>query len=131
MYLDVSGSMDAVITPLYAALSHLTDLMAPLIHLFSTTVKDITREELRRGQGATTTGTSIAVVTAHMVAHKVRRALIVTDGWVGEVPSEHARELSRGRGRFAVALTHGGDAAFAAALGATVWNLPATPKETP
>ena len=64
-----------------------------------------------------------------MVANRVRRALIVTDGWVGPVPSEHARELARGKGRFAVALTHGGDPAFAAALGAKVWNLPNTAQE--
>jgi hypothetical protein len=128
VYLDVSGSMEGLVAPLYAALSSLTGLMTPLIHLFSNAVKDITQEELRRGTGRTTGGTDIAVVTSHMVKTGVRRALIVTDGWVGQVPSEHARELGRRKGRFAVAVTSGGDAAFAAALGAAVWNLPVMEK---
>jgi len=124
VYLDVSGSMEGLVAPLYAALSRLADWMAPQVHLFSTTVKDITREELARGRCFSTQGTAISVVTAHMVAKGVRRALIVTDGWVGAVPSEHARELSRRKGRFAVAVTAGGDPAFAAALGAEVHLLP-------
>jgi len=131
VYLDVSGSMNGVVTPLFAALGQLTTLMTPRIHLFSTTVKDITQDELRRGKGATTTGTDIAVVTTHMLDQGVRRALIVTDGWVGQVPTEHARELSRRRGRFNVALTAGGDGAFARALGAQVFSLPNVDKEQP
>ena len=129
VYLDVSGSMSAVIAPLYAALTQLTAWMAPKLHLFSTTVKDITQEELRRGRGVTTGGTDISVVTSHMVKHEVRRALVVTDGWVGKVPTEHARELSRRKGRFGVVLSAGGDPAFAQGLGARVWNLPKLDKE--
>jgi hypothetical protein len=130
VYLDVSGSMDAVIAPLYAALNRLTAWMTPKLHLFSTTVNDITQEELRRGRGATTDGTDISVVTAHMVKHGVRRALVVTDGWVGHVPTEHARELSRRKARFGVVLSAGGDPTFARSLGARVWNLPGLEKET-
>jgi len=124
VYLDVSGSMDALIGPLYTALAQLTAWMTPALHLFSTTVKDITQEELKRGKGATTGGTDISVVTAHMVKTGVRRALVVTDGWVGKVPAEHGRELARRKGRFAVALSAGGDPAFARGLQARVWNLP-------
>jgi len=131
VYLDVSGSMNALVAPLYAALTQLTTWMTPMLHLFSTTVKDITQEELRRGRGATTDGTDISVVTAHMLKNGVRRALVVTDGWVGRVPTEHARELSRRKGRFAVALSAGGDPAFAQGLGARVWNLPNLDKEMP
>ena len=131
VYLDVSGSMDGVIAPLYAALAHLTELLTPRIHLFSTQVWDITQVELRQGKGATTSGTDIAIVTGHLVAHGIRRALVVTDGWVGTVPPEHARTLARRKGRFAVALTQGGDPNFAAALGARVWNLPSISQEQP
>jgi hypothetical protein len=84
---------------------------------------------LRRGKGATTGGTDISVVTAHLVAAGVRRALVVTDGWVGMVPAKHARELARRKARFAVALSAGGDPAFALGLGALVWNLPDLIKE--
>jgi len=124
VYLDVSGSMDGFIAPLYAALAQLTSWMTPRIHLFSTQVRDITAADLRRGKGATTGGTDIRTVTEHLVATGVRRALIVTDGWVGEVPAEHALALTRRRCRFAAALTDGGDPAFAKALGARVWRLP-------
>jgi hypothetical protein len=130
VYLDVSGSMAGVIAPLYAALTQLTEWMTPMLHLFSTVVKDITQDGLRRGLGSTTGGTSIAVVTAHMVRYGVRRALVVTDGWVGDVPTEHARTLARRNGRFGVALTSGGDPAFARGLNARVWNLPNLDKET-
>jgi hypothetical protein len=130
VYLDVSGSMSAAIAPLYAALTQLTTYLTPALHLFSTTVKDITHVELRRGKGATTGGTDISVVTTHMLKNDVRRALVVTDGWVGQVPTEHARELSRRKGRFAVALSAGGDPAFALGLGARVWKLPDLDQET-
>jgi len=123
VYLDVSGSMEGLVPPLYAALSLLGPWMEPRVHLFSTTVKDITLEQLARGRCFSTQGTDIAVVTSHMVKEGVRRALIITDGWVGRVPSEHARELSRRKGRFAAAMTSGGDPAFAAALAAEIWNL--------
>jgi hypothetical protein len=131
VYFDVSGSMDELIAPLYAALIPLTSWLAPRIHLFSTQVRDITLGELKRGRVATTDGTDIRAVTAHLASHGVRRALIVTDGWVGAVPSEHARELRRRGSRIAVALVPGGDPAFAAALGATVLNLPETSRGTP
>jgi len=130
VYLDVSGSMAGLIAPLYAALTQLTEWMTPMLHLFSTEVKDITQDDLRRGMGSTTGGTSIASVTAHMVRHGVRRALVVTDGWVGDVPTEHARGLARCKGRFGVALTAGGDPDFARGLNARVWNLPDLDKET-
>lgn len=130
VYLDVSGSMNGVIAPLYAALTRLTTWMTPKLHLFSTSVKDITQEELRRGVGATTDGTNISVVTSHMVQHGIRRALVVTDGWVGRVPSEHMAELARRKGRFGVVLSAGGDPAFAQDLSARVWQLPNLDKES-
>jgi len=55
--------------------------------------------------GSTTGGASNAVVTEHMVRQGVRRALVVTDGWVGGVPTEHAHALARRKGRFGIALT--------------------------
>jgi hypothetical protein len=130
VYLDVSGSMEGLIAPLYAALAQLSGWMTPMLHLFSTVVKDITQDDLRRGVGSTTGGTSIAVVTEHMVRHGVRRALVVTDGWVGGVPTEHAHALARRKGRFGIALTAGGDPDFAQALNARVWNLPILHQET-
>jgi len=125
IYLDVSGSMDGLIAPLYSALARFSSWLAPELHAFSTVVQDITLEDLRRGRGQTTDGTDIKAVTGHTVEHGIRRALVITDGWVGRVPSEHTREFERRKGRFGILLSHGGDPAFARGLPkARIWNLP-------
>jgi hypothetical protein len=124
VYLDVSGSMDAVLPALYATLVSLSGLLHPKVHLFSTRIDDIDLRQLARGVRVTTGGTDIAPVTRHAIKSDVKRALFVTDGWVGRVPAEHSRELEQRKARFAVALTKGGDPAFAAGLRAKVWLLP-------
>ena len=124
VYLDVSGSMDAALPALYATLSSLSTLLHAKVHLFSTRIDDIDLRQLARGVRVTTGGTDIAPVTRHALEHRVQRALFVTDGWVGNVPDEHARELARRRARFAVVVTQGGEPEFAAALQAKSWRLP-------
>ena len=130
VYLDVSGSMDAALPALYATLSSLSGLLHPKVHLFSTRIDDIDLRQLARGVRVTTGGTSIAPVTRHALDHRVKRALFVTDGWVGEVPDEHARELAQRGARFAAVVTHAGETKFAAALGAKAWRLPNLEKRT-
>lgn len=124
VYLDVSGSMDRLVGPLYAALNSLATLVAPQVHLFSTEVRDVGHAQLRRGLAFTTGGTDISIVTRHLLKERIARALVITDGWVGEVPPEHARELARRKVRIGVAVTAGGDSAFAQALASPVWTLP-------
>ena len=124
VYLDVSGSMDAALPALYATLSSLSGLLHPKVHLFSTRIDDIDLRQLARGVRVTTGGTDIAPVTRHAIKHRVRRALFVTDGWVGKVPDEHARELAERGARFAVVVTKGGETGFAEALRAKAWQLP-------
>lgn len=124
VYVDVSGSMRRILPLLYGALLPLRGWLHPELHLFSTTVADVRPEALGRGRVATTWGTDIACVTAHLRARRVRRALILTDGWVGPVPSEDRVALRRRRLRTGVVLTRGGDGAFAADLGARVTWLP-------
>ncbi len=126
VYVDVSGSMDAHLPAVYAALAPLAGLLHPRVHLFSTEVVDISLAQLKRGVRTTTGGTDIAPVTRHMLEHKVRRALIVTDGWVGDVPEEHALRLRRSRARVSVAVSDGGDPGFTQRLSSRVWRLPAT-----
>ena len=124
VYFDVSGSMDAALPALYATLASLSGLLHPRVHLFSTRIDDIDLRQLARGVRVTTGGTDIAPVTRHVLDQGVRRALFVTDGWVGAVPEEHARAL-RDRGvRFAVVVTADGVTDFAAALSAKAWRLP-------
>ncbi len=93
VYLDVSGSMEGVLQPLYAAARDCEEFLHPKIHLFSTKVVDITRAELRAGRCSSTGGTSIEAVAEHMAAHDIRRVLIVTDGWVGSPKGLHRRTL--------------------------------------
>jgi hypothetical protein len=127
VYLDVSGSMDAVLPALYAALVPLVELVEPRVHLFSTRIADVPREALRKGVCQTTGGTDIAIVTAHLVEQRIGRALVVTDGWVGKVPGEHARVLTRRRARIASVVTTPGDLAFAHAFAGPVSRLPQLP----
>jgi hypothetical protein len=127
VYVDVSGSMDAVIPLVYGALLPLMEYLEPRIHLFSTQVEDIRPRDLRAGVVKTTCGTAIHCVAAHILRRKVRRAVLVTDGWVGQVPSQHLKALRRRRVRTNVVLTAGGDPSFAAALGARVFTLPPLP----
>jgi hypothetical protein len=93
IYLDVSGSMNDVFGPLYGATLDCEDLLHPMIHLFSTKVVDITKAELRAGRCISTGGTSIDTVAEHMSTHNIRRALIVTDGWVGRPCGQHHKTL--------------------------------------
>jgi hypothetical protein len=67
------------------------------IHLFSTKVADVSLSELRQGVCKSTGGTSIACVARHMQSNRIRRALIVTDGWVGKPRGNHLDTLSKVR----------------------------------
>ncbi len=94
LYLDVSGSMSEILPPLYGALADCQPLLHPRVHLFSTGVWDIAAADLARGIVKSNQGTDIACVADHMVANKVRRACIVTDGYVGS-PRGKALETLR------------------------------------
>ena len=91
VYMDVSGSMTEFIPPLYGAIRDCWDCVFPKVHLFSTIVSDVTLRELADGKVNSTGGTDISCVARHMQENKVKRAVIVTDGHVGNVT---AAELS-------------------------------------
>jgi hypothetical protein len=111
VYLDVSGSMTSVLAPLYGAVLDCERMVHPSIHLFSTAVHDLPLADLRTGACASTGGTSIECVAMHMQEHGVRRAVIVTDGFVGR-PGVQSLDILK-RCRLGVALlggsTHRGD----------------------
>ncbi len=95
IYLDVSGSMNFVI-------SYLLDLLVPYvakrqaeIFQFSTTVSPLPFDELRSGKLKTTGGTSINCVIKHMVEAEVpvEKAIVLTDGEVGAPIPELAQQL--------------------------------------
>lgn len=103
VYLDVSGSMDSVLPALYGAMHDCRKLIHHKLHLFSTEVADVTLAQLKSGLRITTMGTDINCVAKHIEQHKIRRALIVTDGLVGETSQDAERILRQTD--FAIGLT--------------------------
>lgn len=83
LYLDVSGSVESLLEPLYAAVRVASELIWRDIHLFSTDVVDVPLRDLAKRACQTTGGTSIVAVARHIHQNGVRRAVIVTDGEVG------------------------------------------------
>jgi hypothetical protein len=124
VYLDVSGSMDRVLPPLYAALAACLDSVEPIVYGFSTDIAALTHAQLRVGLKLTTGGTEVATVTEHLLRTGARRAVIVTDGWVGRIPDDHLAEIRRRRLRLAVAVTTPGDPAFASSASLPTYRLP-------
>ena len=94
VYLDVSGSMTELLPRLIGLLVPFVADGRATAWQFSTTVEPLPLAALRRGRLATTLGTSIDCVAAHLLAHPaVRRAVIVTDGYVGRARADLARRL--------------------------------------
>lgn len=83
LYVDVSGSVYNFVPAFYQAVLGCRALVHPKVHLFSTVVEDATWRDLLRGRLKTTGGTDINCVLAHMERHRIRRAVILTDGNVG------------------------------------------------
>lgn len=93
VYVDVSGSVFDFISSFYMAVLDCRELVQPEVHLFSTAVSEAAWEGLLRGEVKTTGGTDINCVLAHMQRHRIRRAVILTDGDVGHPRSEFKRLL--------------------------------------
>ena len=105
VYVDVSGSIAGLKGALYGALLDCRQWIHPTVHLFSERVVDVSLAQLRRGVCSTTDGTSIACVADHLRRHKVKRAVVLTDGYVG-CPTGADRETLC-RVKLGVALTPG------------------------
>lgn len=105
VYLDVSGSIGELKGALYGAVLDCREFVHPSVHLFSTVVHDVSLADLRLGKCRTTGGTSIECVASHMARHRVRRAVLLTDGFVGPAGLTASRTLSRAT--LGVALTPG------------------------
>jgi len=97
VYLDVSGSMDSVMHALYGAVLDCAAFVHSTVHLFSSKVADVSLADLRRGVCRTTGGTDIVCVAEHMQTHRVHRAVLVTDGWVGTPRGGHHDVLKQAR----------------------------------
>jgi hypothetical protein len=86
LYLDVSGSMDALLPFLYGLVGSLRDVLSTPIYLFSNQVHEITLAELAAGRVRTTGGTDLDCVAAHAREHGVKRLLVITDGYLSLAP---------------------------------------------
>ncbi len=95
VYLDVSGSMNNVRSALYGAILDSKEWIHPRVHLFSGRVVDVTLREMRAGRCVSDNSTAIECVAQHIDAHRVKRALIVTDGFVGTPTGAHREVLKR------------------------------------
>jgi hypothetical protein len=105
VYVDVSGSIGDLKGALYGALLSCREFIHPQVHLFSDNVADVTFNQLRAGKCKSTGGTSIDCVADHMHKHRVRQAVVVTDGYVGQPEGIHQR--TRSRAVLGIALTPG------------------------
>ena len=97
VYVDVSGSMNGIKDVIYGALIDCKEWLYPAIHLFSTSITDVSHEDIRKGIVKSTFGTDVVCIAEHMKANKVRRACIITDGWVGEPVGGHHETMSKAK----------------------------------
>lgn len=94
VYLDVSGSIGDLKGVLYGALLESREYVYPRVHLFSTGVVDVSFAQLRAGEYRSTGGTSIDCVAGHMLKHRIKRAVLLTDGYVGQPQGIHGSTLA-------------------------------------
>lgn len=124
VYVDVSGSMAAWLPVLLEALVESAALLRWPVLGFSTEVHPLTRTELGNGELRSTGGTHFACVAQHLVESRARRAVVITDGDVQEIPAALEEQLRRTRPRVHVGLLDGCDGSFCARLGWPVTRLP-------
>ena len=105
VYLDVSGSIGDLKAVLYGALLDCRDFVYPHVHLFSTKIADVTASQMGSGTCLSTGGTEIGCVAEHMRDNRIRRAVVVTDGYVGHPEGLDQETLARAT--LGVALTPG------------------------
>jgi hypothetical protein len=128
VYLDVSGSMAAWLPVLLEALTESAALVQWPLFGFSTQVHPVTRTELAAGRFRSTGGTHIGCVARHLVASRVPRAVVITDGDVQAIPTALAERLRRARPRVRVGLLNGCNGSFCDHLRWPVTRMPALDK---
>lgn len=94
VYLDVSGSVSGIVGVLSAAIRDCAPFVHPVVHAFSTEIADHSLGDLAAGRIRTTGGTDVRCIAAHARAHHVRRAVVLTDGYVGRAAGIDAETLA-------------------------------------
>ena len=97
VYVDVSVRINGIKDAIYGAVNDCREWVHPSVHLFSNSIFEVTRDEIRRGIVKTTGGTDVCCIAEHMKNNMVRRACIITDGWVGEPHGGHFTTMAKSR----------------------------------
>ena len=97
VYLDISGSMDAALPTLAAALREPHRAGAIRLFVFSTVIDEAQPGDLAKQRFANTRGTNIRCVLDHLetfsAQHRPRRVVLLTDGYVGTVDPDELQRL--------------------------------------
>lgn len=108
VYLDVSGSMSGVLPYLLnLILPYVADGRAEVFQ-FSTEVDHLPMRDLQKGLVRSTGGTQILCVMEHLLEHseKVKRALILTDGYTGRPHHQHIAKIQEDAIQIHLVLPH-------------------------
>lgn len=108
VFLDVSASMQEYVPLLYGALVSLRPFVHPELLLFSTRVAPLNMAKLAEGKFLTTGGTDIECVLKHVHARRIRKALVITDGYVGRPGSGQAQAIRQSDCDLRIVLTPDG-----------------------
>lgn len=93
VYLDVSGSMNDYLETIFGSLKSVMNVLYPKIHVFSTEVHEHTPKEILSGTYSTTGGTDINCAVEHIMKNKIKKAIIITDGYVGELDEKYQQKI--------------------------------------
>ena len=96
IYLDVSGSMNEEIDRLISLLHLFRSYIKMPLHVFSNQVEDASFVKGKMVYNSTH-GTSIGPVFDHMRKHRIRKSLIVTDGYVEKMDEKMLRGLQKNK----------------------------------
>ena len=96
IYLDVSGSMNGFLETIFSCLRPIQNRLYPRIHVFSTEVVDYPIGDILQGRYTSTSGTDINCVLEHIIKNRIRKAAIVTDGYVGKPSAVLIEQLPEG-----------------------------------
>lgn len=125
VYLDISGSMTSHLPKLTAALRRPHKLGLLRLFVFSTVVGEVDPRNLA-GTVPNTFGTDINCILEHLdripASKRPRRALVVTDGWVGTPAAPFVERLASVR--FFAAIAGGDTCEDLEPLNARIINLP-------
>jgi uncharacterized protein with von Willebrand factor type A (vWA) domain len=128
VYLDISGSMDTVMSALSGVLAAPHREGRVRLFGFSTVVDEVSGRDLHRCQFENTLGTDINCVLQHLAelspTRRPRSVVLLTDGYVGTPRASLLTPLQARGLRFCVGLMPDSHTADLEPLNATITTLP-------